>query len=94
MSTSIPRTLSVLVILLSAFGCGGSSSTPSAEAAPPSLASTPAQKAAMELGSAQSLEKSRKNKQALEAYRRIVKEYPERPQAKIAGDKIKAMTGK
>ncbi len=94
MSTIIPRTLSVLAVLLSPLGCGGSSPTPLAEAAPPSLASSPAQKAAMELGSAQALEKSRKNKQAVEAYRRIVSEYPESPQAKIAGDKIKAMTGK
>ncbi len=45
----------------------------------------------MELGSAQTLEKSRKTKQALEAYRRIVREYPDSPQAKIAAERVGAL---
>ncbi len=75
-------------------GCGGGDAPPQPEMSPPSLAATPEIKAAMELGSAQSLEKSRKTKQAIEAYRRIIREYPESTQAKIAGDKIQALRAK
>jgi TolA-binding protein len=56
-----------------------------------SLAPTPQAKAAMELGFAQTLENSRKTKQALEAYRRIVQEYPESSQAKIAAERLGAL---
>ncbi len=94
MNASIPRTLYALTILISSHGCGGGPPSPRPQAAPPSLASSPEQKAAMELGTAQTLERSRKTKQALEAYRRILREYPESTQAKIAGDKIKALGGK
>ena len=45
----------------------------------------------MELGSAQTLEKSRKTKQAVTAYLRIVKEYPESAQAKIAAERLKTL---
>jgi TolA-binding protein len=48
----------------------------------------------MELGSATTLEKSRKTKQALSAYRRIVQEYPDSPQAKIAAERVTALGSK
>ena len=85
------RLLLALAVPLSALGCGGPSESGDAVVMTPSLAPTPALKAAMELGSAQTLEKSRKTKQALEAYRRIIREYPESPQAKIASERVRAL---
>lgn len=87
----LPKLL-VLAVLSLAPGCGGDpSSLP--QTSPASLAPTPELKAAMEFASAQAFEKSRKTKQALDAYRRIIKEYPDSPQAKIAGDRVKALGG-
>ncbi len=80
-----------LTVPFAALGCGGPSESSDAVVMTPSLAPTPAVKAAMELGSAQTLEKSRKTKQALEAYRRIIREYPESPQAKIASERVGAL---
>jgi hypothetical protein len=91
---AIRRMLSVLVVLGCCQGCGGLTSSTDSSAAPASLAGTPQLKAAMELGSAQTLERSRKTKKAIEAYKRIVSEYPESPQAEIAREKLKALEGK
>ncbi len=86
-----PYHLLALAVPFAAAGCGGPSQSSDAVVATPSLAPTPELKAAMELGSAQTLEKSRKTKQALEAYRRIVREYPDSPQAKIAAERVGAL---
>jgi TolA-binding protein len=75
-------------------GCGGGTGNSEVSGTPPSLASTPAVKAAMELGSAQTLERSRKTKKAIEAYRRIMEVYPESPQAEIAREKVKSLEKK
>jgi TolA-binding protein len=88
------RIFVTLAVPLAAAGCGGTSAPTAAEGAPTSLASTPAQKAAMELGSAQTLERSRKTKQAVAAYRRIVQEYPDSPQATIAAEHLKTLGSK
>ncbi len=94
MPNSIPRIPLALTVLLAAGGCGGSPSSTDPQAATASLAPTPEIKAAMELGSAKTLEKSRKTKQAVGAYRRIVQEYPDSPQAKIAAERINALGSK
>jgi len=83
-----------MAIPLVAAGCGETSSSADSQAVTASLAPTPELKAAMELGSAKTLEKSRKTKQALSAYRRIVQEYPASPQAKIAAERINALGSK
>ena len=94
MRVLILPTLFILALPLVAAGCGGSSSLSDAQVVTPSLAPTPELKAAMELGSAQTLEKSRKTKQALSAFRRIVTEYPDSPQAKIAAERLSAIGSK
>ncbi len=94
MRISILRKLFAMAIPLVAAGCGASSSSADSQAVTASLAPTPELKAAMELGSAKTLEKSRKTKQALSGYRRIVQEYPESPQAKIAAERINALGSK
>ncbi len=94
MRISIQRELLALAVPLAAAGCGGSPTSTDSQGATASLAPTPEVKAAMELGSAKTLEKSRKIKQALDAYRRIVQEYPDSPQAKIAAERINALGSK
>lgn len=94
MRISILRKLFAMAIPLVAAGCGETSSSADSRAVTASLAPTPELKAAMELGSAKTLEKSRKTKQALSAYRRIVQEYPASPQAKIAAERINALGSK
>ena len=80
MRVLILPTLFILALPLVAAGCGGSSSLSDAQVVTPSLAPTPELKAAMELGSAQTLEKSRaKTKEAWRQFRRIVTESPDSP---------------
>ena len=85
------RLLPAVAVALAAVGCGVPSQSSDAVVAAPSLAPTAELKAAMELGSAQTLERSRKTKQAVEAYRRIVREHPDSPQAKIAAERLGAL---
>ncbi len=85
--------LSLTLTLLTA-GCGETSSTVDSKAGPPSLAPTMETKAAMELGTARTLEKSRKTKQAETAYRRIIQEYPDSPQARIATERLGVLGSK
>ena len=94
MMSSISYVLLVFLVLISVEGCGGGAAAPQSENTTPSLAANPSQKAAMELALAQTLDKSRRSKAALEAYRRIVREYPESPQANIAGERLKALRSK
>ena len=94
MRISILRKLFAIAIPLVAAGCGETPSSTDSQAVTASLAPTPELKAAMGLGSANTLEKSRKTKQALSAYRRIDHEYPESPQAKIAAERINALGSK
>jgi hypothetical protein len=86
----VHRILLALAVPIARAGCGGTQST-DAQVVSVSLATTPELKAAMELGSAQTLEKSRTTKQALDAYCRIVQEYPESPQARIAAEHLNAL---
>ena len=88
------RMILAVAVLAMAPGCGGPSQSSDAVVEHASLAPTVEAKAAMELGSAQTLEKSRKTSQALEAYRRIVKAYPDSPQAKIAAERLSALGSK
>lgn len=83
-----------LVALLAAPGCGGDSSPQPSQATLATLAPTSEIKAAMEFASAQAFEKSGKTKLAIDAYRRIIAEYPNSPQAKIAGDRMRALARK
>lgn len=52
---------------------------------------TPKSSAATLLKSAQNLEKAGKATGALEYYQRVVKEFPDAPEAKMAGERIKAL---
>ena len=47
-----------------------------------------------QLAAAQNLEKSKKIPAALDYYRRIVKDFPDSPQAREAAGRIKALGGK
>jgi hypothetical protein len=94
MRISILRKLLAVAVPLTVAGCGGSSFSTDSQTPTVSLALTPELKAAMEFGSATTLEKSRKTKQALSAYRRIIQEYPDSPQAKIAAERLSALGSK
>jgi len=85
-----PRALA-LVAAAGLAGCGGS---PPEGQAPTSLAASPEAKAAMDYASARGHEAARKPAAALEAYRRIVKDYPETTQARLAADRIRALAGR
>jgi hypothetical protein len=88
------QTRLVLAVLALAPGCGASSSSIDSPAATPSLAPTAEARAAMELSGAKVLEKSRKTKEAMSAYRRIVQEYPDSPQARLAAERLDGMGSK
>jgi hypothetical protein len=94
MKTSLLQKSLILAALLTDAGCGGTPSASETQGGQASLAPTPEAKAAMELGSAQTLEKSRKTKQALDGYRRIIEKYPDSPQAKIAAERVKSLGSK
>ena len=83
--------LLLLTTLSASIGCGSGSNAPS-----PGKPGEPdtAYKAGMSISTAQSFERVRKNKQAVEEYRRVVKEYPDTPQAKFASERIEALRGK
>jgi hypothetical protein len=87
----IIREILSLAIPLALAGCGESNSPADSQSDRPSLAPTPELKAAMEFGSASTLERSRKTKEAVSAYQRIVRQYPDTPQAKVAAERIGAL---
>lgn len=91
MKFCLSNTFVIACVFSGILGCGGTSPAPESEGGQVSLASTPELKAAMELGYAQTFEKSRKTKQAGEAYRRIIEKYPDSAQAKIAAERLKSL---
>ncbi len=86
--------LATVFILLANAGCGGRSSQGDPDAGRSTLAKTNVERLAMEIAGARELEGQRKPKEALDAYQRIVKEYPDSPQAKMAAERIKALGGR
>jgi hypothetical protein len=67
---------------------------PEAEEPVAKQAPDPVKRAASLLTIAKSLEKLKKTKAALDTYRQVVREYPQTPSAKEAGERIKALEGK
>ncbi|MDR3634317.1 MAG: hypothetical protein P4L84_10980 [Isosphaeraceae bacterium] len=86
--------LTAWVVLLATSGCGGTTTQTGPESGQTTLAPTPEVRASMEIASARELERLRKTKQALDAYHRIAKDYPDSPQAKTASERIKALGGR
>ncbi|MCA1684402.1 MAG: tetratricopeptide repeat protein [Planctomycetia bacterium] len=62
--------------------------------APDSPAPDPAARAASTLSLGQSLEKAGRTKGAVDLYRQLLKQYPASPQARTAGERIKALEGR
>ncbi len=94
MRQMLKRPVVIVGLSLASGGCGGGTAVSDAQVVTTSLAPTPESRAAMELGTARTLESSRKTKDAVSAYRRIVKEYPDSPQAKIAAERLGALGSK
>jgi hypothetical protein len=82
------------LFLAGAAGCSGEASHAEPNSGQPVLAKTPVEHAAMEIAGARELEGQRKPKEALDAYQRIVKDFPESPQARMAAERIKALGGR
>jgi hypothetical protein len=88
-----PARLAATFLLAGLAGCGVGVSQVEPNSGQSSLAKTPVERAAMEIAGARELESQRKPREALEAYQRIVKDFPDSPQAKMAVERIKALGG-
>ncbi len=82
-----------LALTFTAPGCGGEGDETAAKPTETSLAKTPVERAAMEFAAARELEK-RKKKDAVEAYRRIIQDFPDTPQARASAERVQKLGGR